>query len=211
MGYATVADGLVDQLSHYDWETRREVLSMRFPGPFSLLQLFEKSLNRLPVEIRPDIEQLTTAIAFISPPLGLLSRIPVHFFQKHCWLDKRSNFGDFPQYEILLSSSLTKLSQLFSALKSVSLLDDSPSNDGSFIHPIWLECASHRCGKAERISWLRQLLLISFIIISSKDRVDPTWKLYLDNIRIHVRVSGLSVADMNLGPDVEGWYHRLDG
>ncbi|KAI0891825.1 hypothetical protein F4806DRAFT_500613 [Annulohypoxylon nitens] len=209
MGYQTVAGGLISQLNNYEWETRREVLSLKFPGPLSLLQLYERSLDRLPPDVQPDIAQLITAMAFISPPLGSPCQVSViQFFLEHRWLDKQSDFDDFPNYKIL-SSSLPKISRLFSGLKNVSLLDDGPSNDGSFVHPIWLECSRHRCGKAVRISWLRQLLLISFII-SSKKEVDPTWKLYRENIRIHVRVSGFSFADMDLDPVVEKWYRRLD-
>ncbi|KAI1457062.1 P-loop containing nucleoside triphosphate hydrolase protein [Annulohypoxylon moriforme] len=136
LGYSTAASWLVDKV----------------PGPLSLLQLYERSLDRLPAENQQDIIQFITAIAFISPPIGSPSQTPIiPFFQGRGRLNDQKDFNGFPNHAIL-SLSLMKLSSIFSEMERVSLLDDSPSNDGSYVHPIWLECARHRCTKDERIS-----------------------------------------------------------
>ncbi|KAI1100332.1 hypothetical protein F4804DRAFT_348598 [Jackrogersella minutella] len=205
--HPTVAHGVISLLDDRDWETRSEVLNLGISNSLSLLQLYERSLDRLPAKLRPEITEFLAAIAFISPPLGSSSRTSiVQLFRSRPWLAAQMNSVSIPDHQ-LLGSSLGKKEEIFRAVKRVSLLDDSPTNDGSYIHPIWLECARHRCKRHERITWLRQLLLICFLD-ADKDGLEVTSELYLDNIRTHIRVSDFAFEDLGLGSSIQAWLHQ---
>ncbi|KAI1387295.1 uncharacterized protein F4822DRAFT_278876 [Hypoxylon trugodes] len=181
----SIVGKLVRFLDEYNWQIRRAVFRQEIPGSLSLLGLYERPLERLKPEVRTDVSSLMDVVAFVSAPIGSSTRTSFHdFFRERPWLDSRMEDVDFPNRELLATPFLEHATTL-SELERVSLLDRSPlSVNPSDIHPIWLECARHRCEVPMRKVWLRQLLLICFLD-STKDKYEETSNLFLENILMH--------------------------
>ena len=179
---------------------RANLLRTQIHGCPSLMESFERSIQRLETLVVSTAVRLIEIIAFISAPPGCQTEAHYSvYFRARPWLEEADD--DMPDYDLL--GSLEGKGIIFVALEKVSLLLNNASSETQF-PPIWLECARHRCEAKTRIRYLRQLLYVCFLD-STSDGVETTAELFLNNIVTNAESFGISRMELCGGLDIGCW------
>ena len=200
----TPVELFLDLATSGDWDFWDDLLKEEMHGSFSLIQCFEKSLERVPSEHLHSVVQFLELISFISPQHGVLSSSHfTKFFRPRPWLAIHSRSGDIPDI-VLLQSDLRGKGRILSMMEKVSLLISDTDTQLTFVHPLWLHCARHKCEPARRSIWLRELLLICFVE-STVEGYSTTTELFLENILEHVGLLTLDLESLTTGQPMKSW------
>lgn len=193
----------IDVIRRRESKFRRDLLETELHGCLSLMQSFERSLQRLGASLAHTALCFIELVAFISSPYGIQEQSKyTEFFIARPWLDAAKAM--VPDHTLLRSSE--GKGRILAAIARVSLLIDCSSSDGQFL-PIWLECARHRCEEQRMIDCLRQLCYVCFLD-STQGNIEKTANRFLHNIFINSTSFGISLAGLFTNSEIVDWISK---
>jgi hypothetical protein len=146
-----------------NWKARKEYVEFKPRASYSIMETFELSLKRLRQHQYETI-RLLQLISFLSDFEGTLD-FRKFFAVYREWLpDLKDELPDFD----LLSYGLESLGKYLAEMENVSLGFRAPWPDPLKFHAIWLECVYQGLSHADRVRWIRQIVLLCNISIAMK-------------------------------------------
>ncbi|KFA49104.1 hypothetical protein S40293_11137 [Stachybotrys chartarum IBT 40293] len=198
----TLVEHFLVKMAAHDWLTRESLIRLELSGLQTLAHSFERSLERLPDGSLDKVLPIIESVAFVSTPfspIDLMALSPL--FRRRCRPDPEFGAEDLPDWETLTSPLETSHQWLF-AMKRTSLL---VADDGGayYFHPVWLECARHRCAPDRRKSWLKQLIVVCFVDWQADSK--ETAGMFLSHVLRHRQQLCVGLEELGLSQSLIDW------
>ncbi|KAK0128366.1 hypothetical protein ONS95_000338 [Cadophora gregata] len=189
-----------------DFVSRKHFLEYKSGNGPSIMDTFLTSKQRLrdPYGISWKIMQFSAFLETSDPSLDF--RRFFYAISRECILQT----SEFPDHDVLTANTVL-ISEGFAEIEAVSFGEPAMGSIPARFHPIWLECTLQCMGEANRIRYMRQVLMICHMMaLNSDSTMQPeAIQRHINRSRDICNAFSLILNRLGLPPVVLVWLRAL--